>query len=82
MQFRDFCRYRPIPASKSCYGAPGALIGLLGTALLCRWGWGSRCTGSSPPWGLRRVAVCRPGQPLAQPWSILVGNGVSALMGY
>ena len=78
MQFRDFAGIDQYQRQRELLRRPGALIGLLGTALLCRWGWGSRCTGSSPPWGLRRVAVCRPGQPLAQPWSILVGNGVSA----
>ena len=55
---------------------------LLGTALLCRWGLGLEVHWLIAPMGAsRRAAVCRPGQPLAQPWSILVGNGVSALMG-
>ncbi len=46
MQFRDFFPVSTNTSIKeSCYGALGAFVGLLGTALLCRWGWGLRSIG-------------------------------------
>ena len=41
MQFRDFLPVSTNTSLKeSCYGALGAFVGLLGTALLCQWGLG------------------------------------------
>ncbi|MFM4650336.1 HPP family protein [Aeromonas bivalvium] len=83
MQIRDFFPVSTNTSFKeSCYGAFGALIGLVATELLCQW-W----LGVSPHWliapmGASAVLLfAAPASPLAQPWSILVGNGVSALMG-
>lgn len=83
MQLSDFYPVSTNTSLKeSCYGALGALIGLLMTELLCQW-W----LGVSPHWliapmGASAVLLfAAPASPLAQPWSILVGNSVSALMG-
>ncbi|WP_281704618.1 HPP family protein [Aeromonas taiwanensis] len=83
MQFRDFLPVSTNTSVKeSCYGALGALVGLLGTALLCRWGLGLEVHWLIAPMGASAVLLfAAPASPLAQPWSILVGNGVSALMG-
>ena len=83
MQFRDFLPVSTNTSVKeSCYGALGALVGLLGTAWLCRWGLGLEVHWLIAPMGASAVLLfAAPASPLAQPWSILVGNGVSALMG-
>ncbi|CAJ1841197.1 HPP family protein [Aeromonas dhakensis] len=83
MQFRDFFPVSTNTSLKeSCYGALGAFVGLLGTALLCRWGLGLEAHWLIAPMGASAVLLfAAPASPLAQPWSILVGNGVSALMG-
>lgn len=83
MQFRDFFPVSTNTSLKeSCYGAFGAFVGLLGTALLCRWGLGLEVHWLIAPMGASAVLLfAAPASPLAQPWSILVGNGVSALMG-
>ncbi|WP_421272157.1 HPP family protein [Aeromonas taiwanensis] len=83
MQFRDFLPVSTNTSIKeSCYGALGALVGLLGTAWLCRWGLGLEVHWLIAPMGASAVLLfAAPASPLAQPWSILVGNGVSALMG-
>lgn len=62
----------------------GAAIGIAFTALLCRWMAGSNPAG---PWlvaplGASAVLVFAvPASPLAQPWSVVGGNVVSALVG-
>lgn len=83
MQFRDFFPVSTNTSVKeSCYGALGAFVGLLGTALLCRWGLGLEAHWLIAPMGASAVLLfAAPASPLAQPWSIVVGNGVSALMG-
>ncbi|MEE9690840.1 HPP family protein [Aeromonas hydrophila] len=83
MQFRDFFPVSTNTSVKeSCYGALGAFVGLLGTALLCRWGMGLEVHWLIAPMGASAVLLfAAPASPLAQPWSIVVGNGVSALMG-
>ncbi|MGL6466700.1 HPP family protein [Aeromonas hydrophila] len=83
MQFRDFFPVSTNTSIKeSCYGALGAFVGLLGTALLCRWGLGLEVHWLIAPMGASAVLLfAAPASPLAQPWSIVVGNGVSALMG-
>lgn len=83
MQFRDFFPVSTNTSLKeSCYGALGAFVGLLGTALLCRGGLGLEVHWLIAPMGASAVLLfATPASPLAQPWSILVGNGVSALMG-
>lgn len=62
----------------------GAAIGILLTALLCRWIVGA--SGASvwlvAPMGASAVLVFAvPSSPLAQPWAVLGGNTVSALVG-
>lgn len=62
----------------------GAALGILLTAIVCRW-W----AGASPlgPWlvaplGASAVLVFAvPSSPLAQPWSVIGGNTLSALVG-
>jgi CBS domain-containing membrane protein len=64
--------------------ACGALIGILATGLICRAAIGD--TAALPaliaPMGASAVLLFAvPASPLAQPWSILGGNGVAALVG-
>ena len=62
----------------------GAALGILATALVCRALSGS---GTSWPWliaplGASAVLVFAvPASPLAQPWSVVAGNTLSALIG-
>ncbi|MGJ7491365.1 HPP family protein [Variovorax sp. ZT4R33] len=62
----------------------GAGFGILLTALLSRWGIGS---GAPQPWlvapiGASAVLVFAvPASPLAQPWAVVGGNTLSALVG-
>jgi len=62
----------------------GAAVGLLITALLCRWM--AEAAGISiwliAPMGASAVLVFAvPASPLAQPWSVIVGNTLSTLVG-
>lgn len=67
--------------------ALGGFIGILFTGLLCRWAEGTWLTGSALPWlvaplGASAVLVFAvPGSPLAQPWSVVGGNTLSAVVG-
>lgn len=83
MQFRDFFPVSTNTSVKeSCYGALGAFVGLFGTAFVCQWGLGLNVHWLIAPMGASAVLLfAAPASPLAQPWSILMGNGVSALMG-
>jgi CBS domain-containing membrane protein len=83
MQFRDFLPVSTNTGLKECsYGALGAFIGLLGTGWLCQWLLGIDAHWLIAPMGASAVLLfAAPASPLAQPWSIVVGNGVSALMG-
>jgi CBS domain-containing membrane protein len=62
----------------------GAIVGVLLTALLCRW---LGADGTTLPWlvapiGASAVLVFGlPASPLAQPWAVAGGNAVSALVG-
>ena len=62
----------------------GGAIGILVTALVCRWWAGTTPLG---PWlvaplGASAVLVFAvPSSPLAQPWSVIGGNTLSALVG-
>lgn len=71
-----------VDAAEQARAAIGAGLGVLIAALLCR----SLAQGSSPwlvaPLGASAVLVFAvPASPLAQPWSVLGGNTVSALVG-
>src|SRR3989442_329140 len=67
--------------------AVGGFIGILITGLLCRWADAAWLSGTSLPWlvaplGASAVLVfCVPGSPLAQPWAVVGGNTLSALVG-
>ena len=62
----------------------GGGLGILVTAWLCRWGASPQTLG---PWlvaplGASAVLVFAvPSSPLAQPWSVIGGNTLSALVG-
>ena len=64
--------------------ALGAVAGVLVAGLLCRWG---ALAWDVTPWlmaplGASAVLVfALPASPLAQPWAVLVGNTLSALVG-
>jgi CBS domain-containing membrane protein len=80
--------FGPLPSgartAEQVRAALGALVGMVATALLCRLALGSS---EALPWlmapaGASAVLLFAvPASPLAQPWSILVGNSVSALVG-
>ncbi len=61
----------------------GALLGILVTGVLCRlYAKFSQCRGSIAPLGASAVLVfALPASPLAQPWSVVGGNTLSALVG-
>ena len=66
----------------------GATLGILVTALVCRW-FGPAAAGSPAGWpwliaplGASAVLVFAvPASPLAQPWAVVGGNTLSALVG-
>lgn len=62
----------------------GVALGLLLTGLVCRWwvGADSPALWLIPPLGASAVLVfALPASPLAQPWPVLAGNTLSALVG-
>ena len=60
----------------------GALLGLLLTAVVAHAMLGDQAIWMVAPIGASAVLLfCLPASPLAQPWSIIGGNVVSALMG-
>ena len=64
------------------YGAVGALIGLFCTEWVGRHALGSANPWFIAPMGASAVLLfAAPASPLAQPWSIMAGNFVSALIG-
>ncbi len=82
-------RFRPaaarVDARERLRAFAGAGLGILVTALVARW-WALR-TGTTAPWlvaplGASAVLVFAvPASPLAQPWAVVGGNTVSALVG-
>ncbi|MEJ2895987.1 HPP family protein [Bordetella avium] len=78
--------FAPVPAGansrEKCYGALGALIGLLCTEWIGRHVLGAASLWIIPPMGASAVLLfAAPASPLAQPWSLMGGNVVSALVG-
>lgn len=61
----------------------GAGIGILFTALVCRWWAGTEAAVwlVAPVGASAVLAFALPASPLAQPWSIVGGNTLSALLG-
>ncbi|MCR0984658.1 HPP family protein [Roseomonas populi] len=88
---RDWLRgFMPAPMGASLTerlrGCCGALAGLLVTGLVCTWLVGQGTFQGTPmliaPLGASAVLLFAvPASPLAQPWSILAGNTLSALIG-
>ena len=73
-----------VDARERMRAVAGAAIGLLITALLCRWM--AEAVGVSiwliAPMGASAVLVFAvPASPLAQPWSVIVGNTLSTMVG-
>jgi CBS domain-containing membrane protein len=73
-----------VDARERMRAVAGAAIGLVITALLCRWM--AQAAGISvwliAPMGASAVLVFAvPASPLAQPWSVIVGNTLSTLVG-
>ncbi|MES2530102.1 MAG: HPP family protein [Pseudomonadota bacterium] len=80
--------FRPMPlqvdGAERLRALVGAGLGILMTALLCRW-WASH--GAPSPWivapiGASAVLIFAvPSSPLAQPWPVIAGNTMSACVG-
>lgn len=80
--------FRPLPlkvdGAERLRALLGAGLGILLTALLCRW-WSSH--GAPSPWlvapiGASAVLIFAvPSSPLAQPWPVVAGNTMSACVG-
>lgn len=73
-----------VDARERWRGVAGALLGVLATALISRWLVQSPLAGAwmVAPLGASAVLVFgAPASPLAQPWSVVGGNGLSALVG-
>ena len=79
--------FRPAPLTinfpERCRAVAGALLGILVTAVLCRLYAGSGAAAwLIAPLGASAVLVFAvPASPLAQPWSVVGGNTLSALVG-
>lgn len=79
--------FRPAPlavnASERWRSIAGAALGILITAVLCRlWVSSPSAVWLVAPLGASAVLVFAvPASPLAQPWSVVAGNTVSALIG-
>ncbi len=81
-------RFRPqpntVPRQERMRAVAGAFLGLLivGGLSLALTGSGSVSAALIAPMGASAVLVfCLPGSPLAQPWSVVGGNTVAALVG-
>jgi CBS domain-containing membrane protein len=73
-----------VNARERLRAAAGAAAGLFFTALVCLWIVGPSPSGSwlIPPLGASAVLVfALPASPLAQPWPVIGGNTLSALVG-
>ncbi|WP_410497966.1 HPP family protein [Chitinibacter sp. S2-10] len=83
MPLRAFLPVQGHIGLKECiHGAFGAGIGLFCTELLCQWLLGFRLHWLIAPMGASAVLLfAAPASPLAQPWSLIVGNILSALVG-
>ncbi|MFC4313517.1 HPP family protein [Steroidobacter flavus] len=78
--------FRPAPlivgTSERWRAIVGALLGIVITAILCRLCADTTAVWLVAPLGASAVLVFAvPASPLAQPWSVVGGNTVSALMG-
>jgi CBS domain-containing membrane protein len=77
--------FRPAPLTvdfpERCRSVAGALLGILITGVLCRLSAVSGATWLIAPLGASAVLVFTlPASPLAQPWSVVGGNTLSALV--
>ncbi|TFW01936.1 HPP family protein [Oxalobacteraceae bacterium OM1] len=78
--------FRPVPVNagrrEKLAGCLGACLGLLITQAVCRFTFGELNPWFIAPMGASAVLLFAvPSSPLAQPWSIIGGNVVSALIG-
>lgn len=72
----------PVSTRERLRSAAGALLGILATGLVCRAAVGEAAPVLIAPMGASAVLLFAvPASPLAQPWSILGGNLVAALVG-
>jgi len=81
---RSFVVPAPLSASavERLRGVVGAFAGLLLTGVLCTWASGSAGPWLIAPMGASAVLLFAvPASPLAQPWSIVGGNTLAALIG-
>ena len=77
-------RSTPVSLAERLRSAVGAFVGLLLTGLVCRLavGTGSALPILMAPMGASAVLLFAvPASPLAQPWSIIGGNAIAALVG-
>ena len=77
-------RTTPVSLKERVRSAVGALVGILATGFVCRLavGQGTALPILIAPMGASAVLLFAvPSSPLAQPWSILGGNAVAALVG-
>ena len=77
-------RTTPVSLKERARSAVGALVGILATGFVCRLavGQGTALPILIAPMGASAVLLFAvPSSPLAQPWSILGGNAVAALVG-
>lgn len=74
---------QPVSPAERARMVVGALLGILVTALLCHLlAVPPRLTWIVAPMGASAVLLfCLPASPLAQPWSVIGGNTLSALVG-
>nr|WP_235837759.1 HPP family protein [Chitinasiproducens palmae] len=71
-----------VDARERWRSAIGGAIGILLAGLLSRWGGGGAGAWLVAPMGASAVLVFAvPASPLAQPWSVIGGNSLSALVG-
>lgn len=69
-------------ATERMRAAAGALVGILVTGLASRWLLGADAGSLIAPMGASAILLfAMPSSPLAQPWSIVGGNVLSALVG-
>jgi CBS domain-containing membrane protein len=71
-----------VDARERARDVAGAVLGLLLTGGLSWWAWGAESVWLGAPMGASAVLLFAvPSSPLAQPWPMVVGNFMSALVG-
>jgi CBS domain-containing membrane protein len=71
-----------VDAHERARDVAGAVLGLLLTGGLSWWAWGAESVWLGAPMGATAVLLFAvPSSPLAQPWPVVVGNVMAALVG-